>query len=98
MRTEPCMTDKDKDATAAQLQQWLEQAYAHREWHVRVNPPPRGAAHAAEIVVHARTRDFCYRCRVNRPWARVQGTRSLRHLVADVAAEQLLTDQEAEAQ
>ena len=99
MRTEPCMTDKAMDATAAQLQQLLEHAYAHLEWRVRVNPPPRGAAHEAEIVVHARTRDFRYRCRVSRPWARVQGTRSLRRLVSDVAAEaeQLLTDQEAEA-
>ena len=31
MRTEPCMTDKAMEATAAQLQQRLEQAYAHRE-------------------------------------------------------------------
>ena len=101
MRTEPGMTDKDKDATAAQLQQLLEQAAPHLEWRVRVSSTPRGAAaHEREIVVHARTRDFRYRCRVSRPWARVQGTRSLRRLVSDVAAEaeQLLTDQEAEAQ
>ncbi len=99
MRTEPGMTDKAMDATAAQLQQLLEHASPHLEWRVRVSstPPQGAAAHVREIAVHARTRDFRYRCRVSRPWPVVRAARSLRELVADVAteAEQLLADQAA---
>ena len=95
------MINKAMDATAAQLQQLLEHASPHLEWRVRVSPTPQGAAaHEREIVVHARTRDFRYRCRVSRPWPVVRADRSLRELVADVAAEaeQLLADQAADVQ
>ena len=95
------MTNKDIEAMAAQLQQLLERDYARLEWRVLVGSSPSPAAsHDPWVFVHARTRDFQYRCRVGRPWARVQGARSLRLLVADLAAEaeQRLADEGAAAQ
>ncbi len=94
------MTNKDIDATVAQMQQLLEQEYASLEWRVMVRPPPTAdAANDTLVFVHARTRDFRFRCRVDRPWAVVRAAGSLRRLVADVAAEaeQLLADQAAAA-
>jgi hypothetical protein len=94
------MTNKHIDATVAQMQQLLEQEYARLEWRVLLSPaPPDGTANEPWVFVHARTRDFRYRCRVGRPWALVQGARSLRRLVADLAAEaeQRLADQVAAA-
>ena len=94
------MTNKNIDATVAQMQQLLEREYARLEWRVMLGPPPTAdAPHDPWVVVHARTRDFRFRCRVSRPWAVVRAARSLRGLVADVAAEaeQLLADQAAAA-
>ena len=94
------MTNKNIDATIAQIQQLLEREYATLEWRVMLGPPPTAdAAHDRWVVVHARTRDFRFRCRVSRPWAVVRAARSLRGLLADVAAEaeQLLADQAAAA-
>ncbi len=94
------MTNKKIDATVTQMQHLLEREYASLEWRVLVGPPPTAAAaHDPLVFVHARTRDFRFRCRVSRPWAVVRAARSLRGLVADVAAEaeQLLADQAAAA-
>ena len=94
------MTDKDIETAVAQMQQVLEREYSRLEWRVMVSPtPPDGTANEPWVFVHARTRDFRYRCRVGRPWALVQGARSLRRLVADLAAqaEQRLADQVAAA-
>ena len=94
------MTTNDIDVTVAQMQQLLEREYAKLEWRVLVSPTrPDGTANEPWVFVHARTRDFRYRCRVGRPWALVQGARSLRRLVADLAAEaeQRLADQVAAA-
>jgi len=81
------------DATAAELQQVLDRNYTHLEWRVLVSPAPHSkAATEHQIHVHARTRDFRYRCRVSRPWPVVRAARTLRTLVAALAseAEQLL--------
>ena len=84
------------DATAAEMQQVLERDYAQLEWRVLLSPAPRGtAATEHQIHVHARTRDFRYRCRVSRSWPVVQAAPTLRLLVAELAreAEQLLGEQ-----
>ena len=89
------------DATAAEVQLLLERDYAHLEWRVLVSPTPGGkAATEHQIHVHARTRDFRYRCRVSRPWPVVRAASPLRLLVAEVAveAEQLLAAQAAPPQ
>ncbi len=89
------------DATAAEIQQVLERDYAHLEWRVLVSPALHStAAPEHQLHVHARTRDFRYRCRVSRPWHVVQATSSLRTLVAELAgeAEQLLAAQSAPPQ
>ena len=76
------------NATIATMQQILERDYPHREWRVRCTPAS-SAAQAAEawVVVHARTRDFQYRCRVGRPWTVVAASPTLERLVAELAAE-----------
>ena len=89
------------DATAAEMQQLLERDYAHLEWRVLASPAPHGtAATEHQIHVHARTRDFRYRCRVSRPWHVVRAASTLRLLVAELAteAEQLLAAQPAPPQ
>ncbi len=66
------------DATAAELQQVLERDYAHLEWRVLVSPAPHVTeASEHQIHVHARTRDFRYRCLVSRSWRRVRVARTL---------------------
>jgi hypothetical protein len=92
------MTDKDLGKAVDELQQLLDRDYAHREWRVLFSPsPPGDKAHEPAITIHARTRDFRYRCRVSRPWSLVQRAPSLRLLAAEVAAEaeQQLADQTA---
>ena len=76
------------DATVATMQQILERDYPHLEWRVRCSPPS-GAVRAEDawVVVHARTRDFQYRCRVGRSWTRVAASPTLESLVAELAAE-----------
>ncbi len=82
------MTNKNIDATVAQMQQLLEQEYARLEWRVLLSPaPPDGTANEPWVFVHARTRDFRYRCRVGRPWTTVVAVPTLRLLVAELAAE-----------
>ncbi len=84
------------DATAAEIQQVLERDYAHLEWRVLVSPAPHGQVATEPVIhVHARTRDFRYRCRVSRPWPVVRAASTLRLLVAELAgeAEQLLAAQ-----
>lgn len=88
------------DAPAVELQQVLVRDDAHLEWRVLVSPALRSTvAPEHQIHVHARTRDFRYRCRVSRPWDVVQATSSFRTLVAELAceAEQLLAAQAARA-
>ena len=95
------MTNKNIDATVAQLQQLLEQEYARLEWRVLLSPaPPDGTANEPWVVVHARTRDFRYRCRVGRPCTLVMAASTLRLLVAELAAEaeQRLAEQAAVTQ
>ena len=85
-----CMTHDAKaiDATVAKMQQNLDRDYPQLEWRVRFSPPS-SAAQAAEawVFVHARTRDFQYRCRVGRPWSAVAASPTLARIVADLAAE-----------
>ena len=52
------------------------------------------------VFVHARTRDFRYRCRVGRPCTLVMAASTLRVLVAELAAEaeQRLAEQAAVTQ
>ena len=86
------------DGTAAEMQLLLEREYAHLEWRVLVSPAPHGKESTAPAIhMHARTRDFRYRCRVGRPWPVVCSARTLRLLVAELAtkAEQLLAAQAA---
>ena len=84
------MTHNEKAiaATVATMQQILERDYLHLEWRVRFSPPS-SAAQAGEVwvFVHARTRDFQYRCRVGRPWSAVAASPTLARIVADLAAE-----------
>ena len=78
------------------MQLLLERDYAHLEWRVLASPAPHGKESTEPAIhVHARTRDFRYRCRVSRPWPVVRATRTLHILVAEVAveAEQLLAAQ-----
>ena len=94
------MVIQDIDTTVAQLQQVLEREYAQREWRVLVSTAPSGGqTDEPWVVVHGRTRDFRYRCRVDRPWSVVRAATSLRLLVAELAAEveQCLADQAAAA-
>ena len=91
----------DMNAMVAQLQQMLEREYPQREWRVLAGAPPAaGEADEPWVFVHGRTRDFRYRCRVGRPWVAVRRARSLRLLVAELAAEaeQHLADQAGAAQ
>ncbi len=72
--------------------------HARLEWRVMVSPtPPDGTAKEPWVFVHARTRDFRYRCRVGRPWTTVMATPTLTLLVAELAAEaeQQLAEQAA---
>ena len=91
------MIDKGIAAKVAQMQQALDREYARLEWRVLVGPPPTGEAHDPWVFVHARTRDFRYRCRVGRPWTVVMAAPTLRLLVAELAAEaeQQLAEQAA---
>ena len=76
------------DATIATMQQMLDRDYPHLEWRVRVTPaPPAEQQSAPWVVVHARTRDFQYRCRVARPWTVVAASPTLERIVAELAAE-----------
>lgn len=82
------MQDTDMDALAERMQQVLERDYVHLEWRVLV--PAEGgvpSSPASGIVVHARTRDFRYGCRVERPRTMVLQAPTLRFLVAEVVAE-----------
>ena len=76
------------DATVAKMQQILERDYPHLEWRVRFTPAAP-AEHPANpwVVVHARTRDFQYHCRVGRSWTLVAASPTLERLVAELAAE-----------
>ena len=88
IRRRTSVMDQDIDTTVAQIQRVLERDYAHLDWRVLVSPPPRGAAAPApELHVHARTRDFRYRCRVSRPWLLIAAAPTLQLLVAELAAE-----------
>ena len=82
------MSQQAIDATVATIQQILERDYPHLEWRVRFTPAAP-AEHDADpwVVVHARTRDFQYRCRVGRPWTLVAASPTLESLVAELAAE-----------
>ena len=76
------MINKDIEATVAQLQQWLERDYARLEWRVLVGSSPSPAeSHDPWVFVHARTRDFQYRCRVGRPWTAIAASPTLGALV-----------------
>ncbi len=92
------MTNKDIEAMVAQMQQLLERDYARLEWRVRVGPVPRPAeSHDPWVFVHARTRDFQYRCRVGRPWTAIAASPTLGELATELAAEaeRLLAQQAA---
>lgn len=94
------MTDQQLDATSTQIQAILDRDYPHLEWRVLLHPPDLGRAPDARgIVVHARTRDFRYRCHVARPWTAIVAAPPLRFLVAELAAEadRLLAAQRAAA-
>ena len=70
------------------MQQLLERDYARLEWRVLVGPSPsQGEAQDPWVFVHARTRDFRFRCRVGRPWTTVMAAPALTLLVAELAAE-----------
>ena len=76
------------NATVATMQQILERNYPHLEWRVRFTPAAPAEHHAdPRVFVHARTRDFRYRCRVDRPWTDIETGTTLGLLVADLAAE-----------
>ena len=92
------MINKDIEATVVQLQQLLERDYARLEWRVLVGSSPSPAdSHDPWVFVHARTRDFQYRCRVGRPWTAIAASPTLEGLVTDLAAEaeRLLAQQAA---
>ncbi len=94
------MAGKDIETTVAQMQQWLERDYARLEWRVLVSPTPADrTANEPWVFVHARTRDFRFRCRVGRPWTTVMAAPALTLLVAELAAEaeQQLAEQAAGA-
>ena len=75
------------DTAIATLQQILDRDYVHLEWRVLATPPVNAGSDDESIVyVHARTRDFRYRCYVAPPWTTVAAP-TLRLFVADVAAE-----------
>ena len=66
------------DATAAEMQLLLERDYAHLEWRVLASPALHGKESTEPTIhVHARTRDFRYRCRVSRPWPVVRAASTL---------------------
>ena len=76
------------DTAITTLQQILDRDYVHLEWRVLATPPvDTGSEDESVVYVHARTRDFRFRCRVARPWSIVLSIPTLRLLVADVAAE-----------
>ena len=92
------MINKDIEATVAQLQQLLERDYARLEWRVLVRAAPSPAeSHDPWVFVHARTRDFQYRCRIGRPWTAIAASPTLGELVTELAAEaeRLLAQQAA---
>jgi hypothetical protein len=90
------MTQRQLETFIASIQEILDRDYPHLEWRVRLSPLS-SAPEQDELIVffHARTRDFRYRCRVDRSWYSVQAAQSIRLLVADLAAEaeRLLADQ-----
>ncbi len=76
------------DTAIATLQQILDHDYVHLDWRVLASPPvDTGSEDESVVYVHARTRDFRYRCQVARPWTTVAAAPTLRLFVADVAAE-----------
>ena len=76
------------DTAIATLQQILDRDYVHLEWRVLASHPvDTGSEDESVVYVHARTRDFRFRCREARPWSIVLSIPTLRLLVADVAAE-----------
>ena len=82
------MASKGIETTVAQMQQLLERDYPRLEWRVLVGPSPNPEEPTDPwVFVHARTRDFRYRCRVGRPWTTVMAAPTLRLLVAELAAE-----------
>src|SRR3712207_8158186 len=44
-------------------------------------PPTAGEANELWVFVHARTRDFRFRCRIGRPWATIMAAPTLTLLV-----------------
>ncbi len=82
------MSDKQRDASIAHIQRILDRDYGGLEWRVLRSPPP-GVADPSEpaVAVYARTRDFRYRCRVDRPWSAVATAPTLELFVAGIAAE-----------
>ena len=82
------MSETAIDATVAQMQHLLERDYAHLEWRVLVSPPPHGRDVGEPMIfVHARTRDFRSRCRVDRRWTTIAAGPTLEMQVAEIAAE-----------
>ncbi len=76
------------DTAIATLQQILDRDYVHLEWRVLASHPvDTGSEDESVVYVHARTRDFRYRCRVARHWSMVLAAPTLRLFVAEVAAE-----------
>lgn len=82
------MTQPAIDTAIATLQQILDRDYVHLEWRVLAyHPVDTGSEDDSVVYVHARTRDFRYRCRIARPWTTMAAAPTLRLVVADVAAE-----------
>ena len=82
------MQDTDLDTLVERMQQVLERDYDYLAWRVLVQAEPgAGAAAEAWLVVHARTRDFRYECRIGRSRTAVLQAPTLRFLVADLVAE-----------
>lgn len=82
------MQDTDLDTLVEPMQQVLERDYAYLEWRVLVQADAeRGPSAEPWLVVHARTRDFRYGCRIGRSRTAVLQAPTLRFLIADLVAE-----------
>src|SRR5580765_6630993 len=63
------MTQQQFDGIIAQIQEILDRDYPGFEWRVLPSPPTSDTSPRTRwVYIHARTRDFRYRCRVGRPW------------------------------
>lgn len=89
------MTVNDIETTLAAMQHLLDHDYTHLEWRVMRTWPT--ADIEPVVYVHARTRDFRFRCRIDRPWQAARTAQALSVFVADIAAEaeHILADQVA---